>query len=272
MTTLRDHKDTQMAFRSWKEIATRLGKEEAFCLRPWKNMRDRFVKAKERTYGKRSVGDLTLGANKASPPILVELGWLSQFVKHREVDNNCDLEDDGAGLISKVQKTPLIICTPDDTSVDPPISSTPGSLSPSPHSSAEPSLSGPSSAEMTYSSPSVDSSPHPDPSSSPLILLTSVAAGSTHPDLFSPLSNHVTRPSPSTCTSTRKKRRAIDDVILTRLAHLDPERHKFMQRDNEDFRFAAIIPDMLAKVNPEHKSEVKFKIYQMLFKAQNDCK
>ncbi|XP_070759513.1 uncharacterized protein [Enoplosus armatus] len=262
----RDHRDTQMVVNSWKEIATTLEKEEAFCRKAWKNMRDRFVKAKKKTRGRR--------VNKAAPPILEELEWLTQFVKHREADNNFDVEDDGAGFNSKDQKTPLKFCTPDVTSVDPPISSSAaGSLSPSPHSPAEPSLSGPPSEEMTYSSysssPSVNSSPHPDPSSSPLILLTSVATQSTHPDLLSPVSRKVTPPSPSTspCTSAQKNRRTVDDAILTRLAHLDQERQTFRQQDNEDFRFAAVIVDMLAGVNPEHKPEVKFKIYQMLFEA-----
>ncbi|XP_076605314.1 uncharacterized protein LOC143331991 isoform X1 [Chaetodon auriga] len=83
---------------------------------------------------------------------------------------------------------------------------------------------------------------------------------------------HITCPSPSTspCTSARKKRRTINEAILSRLAHLDEEIQKFRQRDNADFRFAAVIVDMLAHVEPKHKSEVKFKIYQMLFEAGRD--
>ncbi|XP_073324568.1 uncharacterized protein [Pagrus major] len=92
-------------------------------------------------------------------------------------------------------------------------------------------------------------------------------------DLISEMDNNeTTRPSPSrsSCTSDQKKRRAIDDAILTRLAHLDDERQKFRQQDNEDFRFAAVIVDMLANIKPKHKSEVKFKIYQMLYEAGRD--
>lgn len=53
---------------------------------------------------------------------------------------------------------------------------------------------------------------------------------------------HVTCPSPSTSprTSARKKRRTIDEAILSRLAQLDKEIQKFKQQDNADFRFAAV--------------------------------
>lgn len=77
-------------------------------------------------------------------------------------------------------------------------------------------------------------------------------------------------PSASPCTSVKKKRCTIDDAILSRLAHLDEERWTFRQQDSEDFRFAAVIVDMLANVNPKHKPEVTLKIYQLLFEAGRD--
>lgn len=40
-----------------------------------------------------------------------------------------------------------------------------------------------------------------------------------------------------------------------------------MQQDSEDFRFAAVVVDMLAKIDAQVKSEVKFKIYQILYEA-----
>lgn len=92
-------------------------------------------------------------------------------------------------------------------------------------------------------------------------------------DLISEMDNNETaRPSPSrsSCTTDQKKRRTIDDAMLTRLDHLDDERQKFRRQDNEDFRFAAVIVDMLANIKPKHKSEVKFKIYQMLYEAGRD--
>ncbi len=80
---------------------------------------------------------------------------------------------------------------------------------------------------------------------------------------------HVTRPSSSTspCTSARKKRCTSDDAILTRP---DEERQTFSQQDSEDMRFAAVVVDMLANVNLNHKAEVKLKIYQLLFEAGRD--
>ncbi|KAM9361766.1 uncharacterized protein ABDE67_022821 [Symphorus nematophorus] len=178
------------------------------------------------------------GVDKVVPPLLEELGWLSRAVKNEEVDNEFDLED---------------------------------------NSPAEPSVSGPSSAEMTSSgsfSPLAVSSPHLDPSSSPLPLLTPATTQSvTHPGLLFPVSHHTTHPSPSTspCTPARKKRRSSDDVILERLVRMEEEeRQKLRQRDNADSRFAAVIVDMLAKVNPQRKEDVKFKIYQMLFEAGKD--
>ncbi len=77
-----------MANNSWLEIATTVGKEESVCKKVWKNLRDKFVKAKKRGQGKS--GDP--GGVKHVPPIFLELGWLLQFVKHRETDSNMDDE------------------------------------------------------------------------------------------------------------------------------------------------------------------------------------
>lgn len=81
----RAHRDGRVALKSWRKIASTLQREEAFCRKAWKNTRDRFVKAKKRTRGKG-------GVNKGVPSILVELEWLSQFVKHRVVDSDFNLE------------------------------------------------------------------------------------------------------------------------------------------------------------------------------------
>lgn len=43
-----------------------------------------------------------------------------------------------------------------------------------------------------------------------------------------------------------------------------------MLQDNEDYRFALVMTDMLAKVDPRKKLDVKFKLNQVLFEALRD--
>ncbi|XP_051263888.1 uncharacterized protein LOC127367807 [Dicentrarchus labrax] len=250
---LRDHREVSV--NSWKEIASTLGKEEALCRKLWKNTRDRFVKAKKKSRAQSGEP----GVHRRVPSIVVELEWLSQFVKHREADSHFEFEDDGAELIHEDQKTSLNFCSQDTTRVDPSISSSmPGTLSPSP--------SGPAPAEMT--SPG-SSSPRGD-SPSPLSLLTTGVAPLTHPGLHSSAPQHFPRPGlfTSPCTTARKKRHATDCVLC--VVHQDQERQKLMQQDNADSRFVHVIKDMLANINPVHKPDVKFKIYQLLFEAEKD--
>lgn len=83
----RDYRDIDMAMYAWNEIATTLGKDEAFCRKVWKNMRDRFVRAKKKIYVKTSHRRRI----RLIPTILIELDWLSQFTKHRETDNNLEV-------------------------------------------------------------------------------------------------------------------------------------------------------------------------------------
>lgn len=55
-----------------KEIATTLGKEEAFCQRVCENMSDHFIKAKNRTQGKH----VDPGGNKVVPFVCTPAGVL----------------------------------------------------------------------------------------------------------------------------------------------------------------------------------------------------
>ncbi|XP_049908130.1 uncharacterized protein LOC126395003 isoform X1 [Epinephelus moara] len=227
--SFRDRSFIQMASDSWREIAATLGKDEASCRRVWKSTRDCFVKAKKRRARLKGEG------RAAVPRILVELGWLSQFVKHRELENNSDFErlikaeaggwrsetsargEENLELNGDAQKT-----LEDTKRLVPPISSSsPGNFS----SSYLAPLSGPSSVETTSSS-----------SPSPL------------------------RESPS----------RVGDAHAARLELLEQERHKSMQQDNADSRFAEVIKDMLANIHPKHKADVKFKVYQLLFEAERD--
>lgn len=58
-----------------------------------------------------------------------------------------------------------------------------------------------------------------------------------------------------------------EEALLKILEQLDWERERAMQQDTEDFRFAAVVADMLSKIDPQHKAEVKFKIHQVLYEA-----
>uniref|UniRef100_A0A671MMU1 Uncharacterized protein n=1 Tax=Sinocyclocheilus anshuiensis TaxID=1608454 RepID=A0A671MMU1_9TELE len=73
--------------------------------------------------------------------------------------------------------------------------------------------------------------------------------------------------SPSSTELIPKRKSTTEDTLLKILEQLDWERERAMQQDSEDFRFAAVIADMLAKIDPQLKSEVKFKIYQILYEA-----
>ncbi|KAM9424406.1 uncharacterized protein KZ484_001271 [Pholidichthys leucotaenia] len=79
-STLKEHKDIQMAANSWKEIATTVGKDENFCKQKWKYLRDRYVKAKRKMIGR--------SGNSSVPPIIPALDWLSSFIKHRQTESN----------------------------------------------------------------------------------------------------------------------------------------------------------------------------------------
>ncbi|CAM4715454.1 unnamed protein product [Leuciscus chuanchicus] len=84
-SSLRDYKDAHMASNSWREIALALDKDETFCRQRWKYLRDRYVKAAKMLKGKS--GD---ARGKRVPPIVYMLGWLSEFIKHRETDSNVE--------------------------------------------------------------------------------------------------------------------------------------------------------------------------------------
>jgi len=64
-----------------------------------------------------------------------------------------------------------------------------------------------------------------------------------------------------------KRMSTTEEALLKILEQLDWERERTMMQDTEDFRFAAVIADMLAKIDPQRKPEVKFKIHQVLYEA-----
>lgn len=81
----RDYKDNMKGHLSWKEIADNMGKSEDEVKLKWKNLRDKFCKAKKRM-AKRSFPLLTDDENPVERPVPVlfhQLAWLSAYVKPR---------------------------------------------------------------------------------------------------------------------------------------------------------------------------------------------
>ena len=78
-----DYKDTVKGHVSWKGIAEGMGKTEEEVKLKWKNLRDKFCKAKKRM-AKRSFPRPTDDDGAVERPIPVlfgQLAWLSAFVK-----------------------------------------------------------------------------------------------------------------------------------------------------------------------------------------------
>ncbi|XP_047435832.1 uncharacterized protein LOC125004992 isoform X1 [Mugil cephalus] len=83
----RDYKDNLKGHLSWKEIAVAMGKSEEEVKLKWKNLRDKFCKAKKRLV-KRNVplleGDEDDNPVERQVPVLYnQLAWLSAYVKPR---------------------------------------------------------------------------------------------------------------------------------------------------------------------------------------------
>lgn len=81
----RDYKDNLKTHMSWKEIALAMGMSEEAVKLKWKNLRDKFCKAKKRM-AKRNPLPLTDDENPAERPVPVlynQLVWLTAYVKPR---------------------------------------------------------------------------------------------------------------------------------------------------------------------------------------------
>lgn len=91
----RDYKDALKGHSSWREIADVMGKSEEEVKLKWKNLRDKFCKAKKRM-AKRSSALLDDEENPAERPVPVlylQLAWLSDFVKPRGETGPADPEE-----------------------------------------------------------------------------------------------------------------------------------------------------------------------------------
>ncbi|XP_029000303.1 uncharacterized protein LOC114852218 [Betta splendens] len=91
----RDYKDTVKGHLSWKEVADAMEKSEDEVKLKWKNLRDKFCKAKKRM-AKRSVPLLDDEENRLERPAPVlfnQLAWLSAYVKPRVETGSGDAEE-----------------------------------------------------------------------------------------------------------------------------------------------------------------------------------
>nr|XP_055051397.1 transcription factor Adf-1-like [Misgurnus anguillicaudatus] len=253
-SSMRDHKDSQMAQNSWKEIATTLGKEEIVCKKVWKNLRDRFVKAKKKVSGRS--GDP--GGYKINVPILSELGWLSQYVKHRETDSNMEAKEE------ETMNTPTIIGLPHNhTQRNIFMAESPGHSSSSPQSSPSIDFGTPETTSDS-SSPGTSTQLHISP-----IMVSSNIPASPSPSLPDSQRTPAQHPIPSPYSSVRKRQRANEDALLMRLEQLDRDRQS-RQQETEDYRFAVAMADLLAKLDTNKKLDVKLQINQILLDALRD--
>ncbi|XP_044065235.1 uncharacterized protein LOC122882183 [Siniperca chuatsi] len=101
----RDYKDNLKGHLSWKEIADNMGKSEEEVKLKWKNLRDKFCKAKKRM-AKRNVPVLTDDENPVERPVPVlynQLAWLSAYVKPRPGAGMGET-DEGAGSGDDLEK------------------------------------------------------------------------------------------------------------------------------------------------------------------------
>ncbi|XP_070762437.1 transcription factor Adf-1-like [Enoplosus armatus] len=102
--TRRDYKDNLKGHLSWKEIADNMGKPEEEVKLKWKNLRDKFCKAKKRM-AKRNF-PLTDDENPVERPVPVlynQLAWLSHYVKPRP-GSGMGEADEGAGSGNDLEK------------------------------------------------------------------------------------------------------------------------------------------------------------------------
>ncbi|XP_069030018.1 transcription factor Adf-1-like [Embiotoca jacksoni] len=90
----RDYKDNMKGHLSWKEIADAMGKPEEEVKLKWKNLRDKFCKAKKRVVTRKlSLLDYEDPVERHVPVLFNQMAWLSAHVKPRVERVMGDLEE-----------------------------------------------------------------------------------------------------------------------------------------------------------------------------------
>ncbi len=82
-TSSSKYKDTQMACKSWREIATNLGLEKSECLKRWKKIRDKLIRIRKVNSSKSSDP-----GGKKMPALCVFLSGLAPHIENRETYSN----------------------------------------------------------------------------------------------------------------------------------------------------------------------------------------
>ena len=84
------HRDKHLVQNSWEEIGRELNVPWTVAKEKWRQVRDRFVRAHNKSASKRS-GDAADGSQ--DHPILRRLGWLKPFINHRATATNYPKND-----------------------------------------------------------------------------------------------------------------------------------------------------------------------------------
>lgn len=252
---LHDHGDLELTQNAWNDISAATGKNEAVCRKAWKNLRDKFVRIKRKIH--------TSSKDPGSyRKIVAELGWLCQYVKHREKSLNAKDGCKGVSFEEFMKTDSLQMSSASGTS-ETGTSDNPSPLSLMPSSPVPTTPSTPVLPTQSTLVPATSSTPPPPCPSPKCCPSPSLVSAFSVPNI-SPSSNA----SPSSSDLMPKRKSTADAGFLSILEQLDWTREKNAHQDSEDFRFASVVVDMLAKIDPQLKSEVKFKIYQILYEAE----
>uniref|UniRef100_A0A3Q1I0S6 Uncharacterized LOC110950772 n=1 Tax=Acanthochromis polyacanthus TaxID=80966 RepID=A0A3Q1I0S6_9TELE len=100
----RDYKETIRGHASWREIADAMGKSEEEVKLKWKNLRDKFVKAKKRLAKRNSPlpDDDENPLERPVPVLFNQLAWLSDYVKPR-LDRIAETEISSADALTNLR-------------------------------------------------------------------------------------------------------------------------------------------------------------------------
>lgn len=94
--SLRDYKNPVKSQLSWREVAESMGQSEEAVKIKWKNLRDKFCKAKKRM-AKRNVSasiyDEYSPAEKLVPMLYGQMAWLGAFIKFKTGSGTGDTDE-----------------------------------------------------------------------------------------------------------------------------------------------------------------------------------
>nr|XP_054591750.1 transcription factor Adf-1-like [Nothobranchius furzeri] len=236
--SLKNYKDAQVIYNSWKEIARILEVDVEKCMKKWRSMRDKFVRMKKNLRG--TSGD---PGGKKVPAFYVLLSWLEPHIKHRPTSSNfkapTEPPQDQASCGSSQDEAPSQLQG----------SSLPASQQQQDESSPDPVSSHSSSAVAVLGTASSNSSPS---------LHASLARESVSTDQQTANELLESTSTPRPALKKRRRQQHVDDSFSEQMARIDKRRKELseiLQKDDEYDRFGQVLADLLRKV-PEHKQVV----------------